>query len=137
MALRYGSPMTNTETAEADAVLTFPNKFAKLFAEGAIKRDTDRRDKFRELVDIANPGHREHIDRIVTLDMDTHVFEIADGNEPPQYGVIHKGQRDHQRFYSLDEALLRAVAMRAGARVSDQGHVYAARALGVKPTVDY
>jgi hypothetical protein len=129
--------MSEAQTVPSDTVLTFPNRFAKLFAEGAIKRDTDRQDRFRELVDIANPGHREHINRFVTLDMDTHVFEIADGNEPPQYGVIHKDQRDNQRFYSLDEALLRAVAMRAGARASDQGHIYAARALGVKPTVDY
>lgn len=136
MALRYGSPMTNTETAPADTVLSFPNRFAKMFAEAAIKRDTERQDTFRQVVETVRPGAREHINRIITLDDDTHVFEIADGQEAPLYGVVHKGA-DFQRFYSLDEALLRAVAMRAGARASDQGHIYAARALGVKPTVDY
>jgi hypothetical protein len=129
--------MTNTETAPADNALTFPNRLAKLLAEAAIKRDGERQDAFLRLVEIADPGHREHVDRIIHLDMDTHVYEIADGNEPPQYGVIHKDRRDNQRFYSLEEALLRAVALRAGARGGDQGHIYAARALGVKPTVDY
>jgi hypothetical protein len=137
MAARYGSPMTNTDTAAADTTLTFPNHFAKILAEAAIKRDREQQDRFHKLVELADPGRREHVDRFITLDVDTHVFEIADGNEPPLYGVIHKGAADAQRFYGIDEALLRAVALRAGARSSDQGHIYAARALGVKPTVDY
>jgi hypothetical protein len=128
--------MTNTKTAPAaDKMLTFPNHFAKLLAEAAIKRDREQQEATLKLVEIVSPSPREHV-RIITLDQDTHVFEVGDGSEPPLYGVIHKG-RDFERFYTLDEALLRAVALRAGARASDQGHIYAARALGVKPTVDY
>lgn len=122
--------MTNT-------TLTFPNAFAAGLAEGAIKRDQDRQEADRRVTDLIRTTGRARVLRVVTLDMDRHVVEIGDGSEPPLYAVVLNGKADAQRFYSFDEALLRAIALRNGASINDQGHVYTARALGVKPTVDY
>lgn len=122
-------------TADPDKTLTFPTAATKMLAAVAMDREWEREKTRSRIVGILNRYERPG--RIIELDDGCYVAEIidTDPDAAATWGAIVNNRRDHGRFYTLDEALLRAVELRNGGRQNDEGHVYAARMLGVtKPT---